>query len=60
MSGASLHALAAEFSGTVPDPRRFRMTITVTGADAWAEHSWSRQQVTIGDVTLGILAPVPP
>ena len=59
MSGASLHALAAEFSGTVPDPRRFRMTITVTGADPWAEHSWSGQQVTIGDVTLGVLAPVP-
>src|SRR5215831_8468468 len=32
MSEASLHALAAKFSGTAPDPRRFRMTITVTGA----------------------------
>jgi uncharacterized protein YcbX len=59
MSEASLHALAAEFSGTVPDPRRFRMTITVTGADAWAEHGWSGQQVTIGDITLRVLAPVP-
>ena len=59
MSEASLHALAAEFSGTAPDPRRFRMTITVTGADPWAEHSWSGQQVTIGDVTLGVLTPVP-
>ena len=59
MSEASLHALGAEFSGTAPDPRRFRMTITVTGADPWAEHSWSGQQVTIGDVTLGVLTPVP-
>jgi uncharacterized protein YcbX len=59
MSEASLHALAAELGGTAPDPRRFRMTITVTGADPWAEHSWSGQQVTIGDITLGVLAPVP-
>jgi len=59
MSEASLHALAGEFSGTAVDPRRFRMTITVTGADPWAEHSWSGQQVTIGDITLRVLAPVP-
>jgi uncharacterized protein len=59
MSEASLHALAAQFSGTAPDPRRFRMTIAVTGADRWAEHSWSGQQVTIGDTTLRVLAPVP-
>jgi hypothetical protein len=59
MSEASLHALAAEFSGTAPDSRRFRMTITVTGADRWAEHSWSGQQVTIGDIALRVLAPVP-
>ena len=59
MSEASLHALATEFSGTAPDPRRFRMTITVTGPDPWAEHGWSGQQVTIGDITLRVLAPVP-
>jgi len=59
MSEASLHALAAKFSGTAPDPRRFRMTITVAGVDPWAEHGWSGQQVTIGDITLRVLAPVP-
>jgi uncharacterized protein YcbX len=59
MSEASVDALAAEFNGTPPDPRRFRMTITVTGVDPWAEHSWSGQQVTIADVTLGVLEPVP-
>jgi uncharacterized protein YcbX len=59
MSEASLHALAAQFSGTAPDPRRFRMTITVTGADPWAEHGWSGQRVTIADATLSVLEPVP-
>jgi uncharacterized protein YcbX len=59
MSEASLDALAAEFSGTAPDPRRFRMTITVTGVDPWAEHSWGGQQVTIADTTLRVLEPVP-
>jgi uncharacterized protein YcbX len=58
MSQASLHALAAEFDAP-PDPRRFRMTITVTGTDPWAEHAWGGQQVTIGDIALRVLAPVP-
>jgi uncharacterized protein YcbX len=59
MSKASLHALAAQFSGTAPDPRRFRMTITVTGTDPWAEHNWGGQEVTIADTTLRVLEPVP-
>jgi uncharacterized protein YcbX len=59
MSEASLQALAMEFNGTPPDPRRFRMTITISGADAWAEHAWQGQEVTIGDVALRVIAPVP-
>jgi len=59
MSQASLVALAAEFNGTAPDSRRFRMTITITGTDAWAEHTWRGGQVTIGDVILRVIAPVP-
>jgi uncharacterized protein len=59
MSEASLRALATEFSGTVPDSRRFRMTIAVTGVDPWAEHGWGGQQVTIGDIALRVLEPVP-
>jgi len=59
MSEASLDALAAQFSGTVPDPRRFRMTITVTGTEPWAEHGWGGQQVRIADTMLRVLAPVP-
>lgn len=59
MSEASLQALAPEFNGTVPDSRRFRMTITIAGADAWAEHGWRGQRVTIGEVILRVVAPVP-
>jgi uncharacterized protein YcbX len=59
MSEASLHALAAEFSGTDLDPRRFRMTITVAGAGPWAEHDWGGQEVAIAGITLRVLEPVP-
>jgi uncharacterized protein YcbX len=44
MSEASLRALAPKFNGATPDPRRFRMTITMTGTDAWAEHGWGGQK----------------
>jgi uncharacterized protein len=59
MSEATLQALAPEFGGTVPDPRRFRMTITIAGTDAWAEHAWGGQEVAIGEVILRVIAPVP-
>jgi hypothetical protein len=59
MSEASLRALAAEFNGTAPDSRRFRMTITITGTDAWAEHAWIGQGVAVGEVVLRVVAPVP-
>jgi uncharacterized protein YcbX len=59
MSDASLQALAPEFNCTAPDSRRFRMTITITGTDAWAEHGWRGQKVTIGKVILRVIAPVP-
>jgi uncharacterized protein len=59
MSQASLQALAPQLDGTVPDARRFRMTVTITGTDAWAEHGWGGQEVTIGDVAVGVIAPVP-
>jgi uncharacterized protein len=59
MSLASLQALAPELDGTAPDPRRFRMTITITGTDAWAEHAWRGQRVTIGQVILRVIDPVP-
>jgi uncharacterized protein len=59
MSEASLQALAPEFNCTAPDSRRFRMTITVAGTDAWAEHGWRGQKVTIGTASLRVIAPVP-
>jgi uncharacterized protein len=59
MSQASLQALAPELNGAAPDPRRFRMTITITGTDAWAEHAWNGQKVTIGEVIVRVIAPVP-
>jgi uncharacterized protein len=59
MSEASLQALAAELDGAVPDPRRFRMTITITGTDAWVEHGWGGHSVTVSDVILRVITPVP-
>ncbi len=59
MSEASLQALAPQFNGSAPDSRRFRMTITIAGTDAWAEHAWNGQKVTIGEVSLRVIAPVP-
>jgi uncharacterized protein len=59
MSEASLQALAPELQGAPPDARRFRMTITITGTDAWSEHTWAGQDVTIGEVVLRVVAPVP-
>jgi len=59
MSEATLQALAPEFGGTVPDPRRFRMTITIEGTDAWAEHAWGGQELAIGEAILRVIDPVP-
>lgn len=59
MSEATRQALAPEFDGTAPDARRFRMSITIAGTGAWAEHAWGGQHVAVGDVTLGVICPVP-
>jgi len=59
MSEASLQALAPELGGTAPDPRRFRMSIMITGTGAWAEHGWGGQQLAIGEAVLRVITPVP-
>jgi len=59
MSWASLEALAPELGGTAPDPRRFRMSIMITGTSAWAERGWAGQQIAIGEAVLRVIAPVP-
>jgi hypothetical protein len=53
MSEASLDALG------VPDPRRFRMTITIDGIDAWEEHGWGGRELAAGDAVLRVTEPVP-
>jgi MOSC domain-containing protein len=52
MSHASLEALA------VPDPRRFRMTITIDGVAAWEEHGWGGRELAAGDAVLRVTDPV--
>jgi uncharacterized protein len=59
MSAASLAALAPALDGAVPDPRRFRMTITVDGAGAWEEHGWGGRTIAAGDAVLRVAEPVP-
>jgi uncharacterized protein YcbX len=59
MSTASLAALAPALDGAVPDPRRFRMTITVDGVSAWEEHGWGGRTVEAGDAVLRVVEPVP-
>jgi uncharacterized protein YcbX len=53
MSLASFDALA------VADPRRFRMTITIDGVEAWEEHGWGGRELTVGDAVLRVTEPVP-
>jgi uncharacterized protein YcbX len=58
MSRASLEALAPALGGSVPDPRRFRMTIAIDGVGAWEEHGWGGREIAIGDVVLRGADPV--
>jgi uncharacterized protein len=59
MSEASLAALAPPLDGATPDPRRFRMSITIGGADAWEEHGWAGRELAVGEAVLRVTAPVP-
>jgi len=59
MSTASLAALAPELGGTVPDARRFRMTIAIDGVDPWEEHGWAGREISAGGALLRGLDPVP-
>jgi uncharacterized protein YcbX len=52
MAQASLEALA------VPDARRFRMTMTIDGVDAWEEHGWGGRELAAGDAVLRVTEPV--
>jgi uncharacterized protein YcbX len=59
MSTASLGALGAALDGAAPDPRRFRMTVTVEGTEPWAEDAWARGRLSVGEAALRVVAPVP-
>jgi uncharacterized protein len=59
MSTASVAALGEALDGGAPDPRRFRMTVTIDGAEPWEEHGWSGREVAMGDVRVRIADPVP-
>jgi uncharacterized protein YcbX len=59
MSQASLEALAPALDGALPDPRRFRMTITIDGVDAWEEHGWGGRELAVGAAVLRVTEPVP-
>lgn len=59
MSQASLAALATARGAEPPDPRRFRMTITVAGADPWAELRWFGRKVALGGAVVTVAAAVP-
>jgi uncharacterized protein len=59
MSTASVAALGEALEGGAPDPRRFRMTITVDGVEAWEEHGWAGRELDIGKVRVRVAEPVP-
>jgi uncharacterized protein len=59
MSAASLAALAPALGGTVPDARRFRMTIAIDGVEAWEEHGWGGLELAVGAARLRGVEPVP-
>lgn len=52
MSAATVAALGPWLDGVAPDPRRFRMNVTIDGADAWEEHGWEGRELAVGDAVL--------
>ena len=59
MSTASLASLGTALDGGEPDPRRFRMTITVDGLEPWDEHGWGGRELRVGAAALRVAEPVP-
>jgi hypothetical protein len=57
MSDGSLAAVSAALDGAVVDPRRFRMTLTIEGAQAWEEDGWAGREVAIGSGRLRVAVP---
>jgi uncharacterized protein YcbX len=59
VSRASCAALAPELGGTEPDPRRYRMAITVEGPEAWEEDGWVDGELRVGGATLRVAGRIP-
>ncbi len=59
MSDGSLAAVSEALEGAAVDPRRFRMTISVEGAQPWEEDGWAGREVAVGTATLRVAVPVP-
>ncbi len=59
MSTASVAALGEVLEDGTLDPRRFRMTITVDGVEAWEEHGWAGRELDIGEARVRVTEPVP-
>lgn len=59
MSAASVAAVGAALGAAAFDPRRFRMTITVDGAEPWEENGWAGREIGIGRARLRVIEPVP-
>ena len=59
MSRASLAALRGALGDDALDGRRFRMTITIEGVEAWDEHGWAGREVAVGDAVLRVAEPTP-
>ena len=57
MSDGSLAAVSGALDGALVDPRRFRMTIALEGAQAWEEDGWAGREVAIGTATLRVAVP---
>ena len=59
MAEATAGALAPALDGVVPDPRRFRMNVTLDGAAPWEEHGWAGREIAVGEAVLRGAEPVP-
>ena len=59
MSTASLSALGEALKDGEPDARRFRISVTVDGVEAWEEHGWGGRELQVGEATLRVDDPVP-
>ncbi len=59
MSSASVAAVGEALGAAAPDPRRFRMTITIDGAEPWEENAWAGREIQIGEARLRVTEPVP-